>query len=71
MAWNDQHAEDIRQAFWDVANIYERTLLTHEKELNILVRDNLATAQRALYQAYLIQSHVGEDGKIDNTKEAS
>lgn len=65
MAWDDRHAEDIRQAFWDVANIYER------KDMNILVQENLKTAQRALYQAYLLQSAVGDDGKIDNTKEAS
>lgn len=61
MAWNDQHAQDIRQAFWDVANIYER------KGLNILVQDALHQAQSALFSAYELQSAVGEDGKIDNT----
>ena len=57
--WNSPMAEDIRQAFWDVANISERA------NLNVLVRASLDLAQREIYAAWRLQTHMNELGEFE------
>lgn len=61
--WNSPMAEDIRQEFWDVANISERA------NLNLLVRHNLDLAQKNLYQAWKLQTHMNELGEFEKAGE--
>ena len=57
--WDSPMAEDIRQAFWDVANISERA------NLNVLVRASLDLAQREIYAAWRLQTHMNELGEFE------
>lgn len=57
--WDSPMAEDIRQAFWDVANISERA------NLNVLVQHSLDLAQRNLYHAWRTQTHMNELGEFE------
>ena len=57
--WDSPMAEDIRQAFWDVANISERA------NINPLVRHTLDLAQRELYAGWRMQTHMNENGEYD------
>ena len=52
-------ATDIHQAFWDVANIYEKA------SLNELVKHQLGLAQQSLHVAWKIQSHMNELGEFE------
>lgn len=52
-------ATDIHQTFWDVANIHDRA------NMNQLVRHHLGLAQRNLYQAWKLQTHMNELGEFD------
>lgn len=57
--WESAHSQDIHQVFWDVANIYDRA------NMNELVRDHLALAQRNLHQAWKLQTHMNELGEFE------
>ena len=61
--WDSELSNEIRQAFWDVANVHDRA------NLNILVQDNLKQAQRSLYQAWMLQTYTNELGEFE--REAS
>ena len=57
--WDSTQSEDIRQTFWDVANIYERA------NLNELVKHHLGLAQRNIHQAWKLQTHMNELGEFE------
>jgi hypothetical protein len=57
--WDAPMTEDIRQAFWDIANLSERA------NLNGLVVHNLELAQRNLYAAWRLQTHMNELGEFE------
>ena len=57
--WQSEQSEDIRQTFWDVANIHDRA------NMNELVRHHLGLAQRNLHQAWKLQTHMNELGEFD------
>jgi len=57
--WDAPMTEEIRQAFWDIANLSERA------NLNQLVRYNLDLAQRNIHQAWKLQTHMNELGEFE------
>ena len=57
--WDSTQSEDIRQTFWDVANIHDRA------NMNELVRHHLGLAQRNLHQAWKLQTHMNELGEFE------
>ena len=61
--WDAPMTEDIRRAFWDIANLSDRA------NLNELVRYNLDLAQRNLYQAWRLQTHMNELGEFEKAEE--
>jgi len=61
--WDAPMAEDIRQAFWDVANISERA------NINPLVRNGLELVQRELHHIWKLQTHMNELGEFEKAGE--
>ena len=61
--WDAPRTEEIRRAFWDIANLSDRA------NLNELVRYNLDLAQRNLYQAWRLQTHMNELGEFEKEDE--
>lgn len=61
--WDAPRTEEIRRAFWDIANLSDRA------NLNDLVRYNLDLAQRNLYQAWRLQTHMNELGEFEKEDE--
>ena len=57
--WDAPMTEEIRQAFWDIANLSERA------NMNELVRYNLDLAQRNIHQAWKLQTHMNELGEFE------
>lgn len=57
--WQSKNSEDIRMAFWEVANVYERA------NLNLLVKHHLGLAQQSLHSAWQLQTHMNELGEFD------
>lgn len=57
--WDAPMTEEIRQAFWDIANLSERA------NMNELVKYNLDLAQRNIHQAWKLQTHMNELGEFE------
>jgi len=57
--WDAPRTEEIRHAFWDIANLSERA------NTNELVKYNLDLAQRNIYAAWKLQSHMNELGEFE------
>lgn len=61
--WDAPMTEEIRRAFWDIANLADRA------NLNLLVRHNLDLAQRNIYAAWRLQTHMNELGEFEKPEE--
>ena len=61
--WDAPRTEEIRRAFWDVANIYDRP------NLHNMVKHHLAEAQRSIHQAWQLQTHMNEKGEYEKEEE--
>jgi hypothetical protein len=57
--WDSAMSEDVRQAFWDIANLSERA------NMNQLVKYNLDLAQRNIHAAWKLQTHMNELGEFE------
>jgi hypothetical protein len=57
--WDSAMSEDVRQAFWDIANLSERA------NMNQLVKHNLDLAQRNIHAAWQLQTHMNEQGEYE------
>ncbi len=61
--WDAPMTEEIRRAFWDIANLSDRA------NLNDLVRYHLGLAQRNIFQAWQLQTHMNELGEFEKREE--
>ena len=61
--WDAPMTEEIRRAFWDIANLSDRA------NLNELVRYHLGLAQRNIFQAWQLQTHMNERGEFEKREE--
>ena len=61
--WDAPMTEEILRAFWDIANLSERA------NLNALVVHNLGLAQRNIFQAWQLQTHMNELGEFEKPEE--
>lgn len=61
--WDAPRTEEIRRAFWDIANLSERA------NTNPMVEQYLLRAQRNIFEAWQLQTHMNELGEFEKEEE--